>query len=99
MMIGVHKRAIHMKKEAAKVQIKDEVKSDTKKAKRIKSKAVKFCKNQSREEFRRKRGEFQIYQERTNIKGEDIADNLYRCCETPLKSGGEALTPQGECHH
>ena len=29
-----------MKKEAAKVQIKDEVKSDTKKAKRIKSKVV-----------------------------------------------------------
>ena len=85
MMIGVHKRAIHMKKEAAKVQIKDEVKSDTKKAKSIKSKAVKFCENESREEFRRKRGEFQSYQERTDIKGKDIVDNLHRCCETPLK--------------
>ena len=53
MMIGVQKRVIHMKKEAAKVQIKDEVK-----AKSIKSKAVKFCENESREEFRRKRGEF-----------------------------------------
>ena len=84
-MIGVHKRATHIKKEAAKVKIKDEVKSDTKKAKRIKSKAVKFCENESREEFRRKRGEFQSYQERMDIKGEDIADDLYRCCETPLK--------------
>ena len=36
MMIGVHIRAIHMKKEAAKVQIKNEVKSDTKNAKSIK---------------------------------------------------------------
>ena len=76
MIIGVHKRAIHMKKEAAKVQIKDEGKSNTKKAKRIKSKAVKFCENQSREEFRRKKGEFQIYQERTDIKGEDIVPVL-----------------------
>ena len=62
--------------EAAKVQIKDEGKSNTKKAKRIESKAVKFCENQSREEFRRKRGEFQIYQERTDIKGEDIVPVL-----------------------
>ena len=50
--------------ESAKVQIKDEGKSNTKNAKRIESKAVKFCENQSREEFRRKRGEFQV-------KGED----------------------------
>ena len=85
MIIGVHKRAIHMKKEAAKVQIKDEVKSDTKNAKSIKSKAVKFCENESREEFRRKRGEFQSYQKRTNINGKVIVDNLHRCYESRLK--------------
>ena len=50
--------------ESAKVQIKDEGKSNTKKAKRIESKAVKFIENQFREEVRRKRGEFQV-------KGED----------------------------
>ena len=61
------------------------MKSNTKKAKSIKSKAVKFCENESREEFKRKRGEFQIYQERTDIKVEDIADDLYRSFETPLK--------------
>ncbi len=74
-----------MTKEAAKVQIKDEVKSDTKKAKRIESKVVKFCENEYREGFRRKKGEFQSYQERTDTKGEDIAGDLYWCCETPLK--------------
>ena len=61
------------------------MKSNTKKAKSIKSKAAKFCENESREEFRRKRGEFQSYQERTDIKGKDIVDNLHQCCETPLK--------------
>ena len=37
---------------------------------------MKFCENQSREEFRRKRGEFQIYQERTDIKGKVIVPVL-----------------------
>ena len=46
---------------------------------------MKFCENQSREEFRRKRGEFQSYQERTDIKGKDIVYNLHWYCETPLK--------------
>ena len=79
-MIGVHEHAKHIKapKEEAKAEIKDEVKNDTRKAKRIESKAVKFCDNKSREEFRRKKGEFQSYQERTDIKGEDVADDLYR---------------------
>ena len=61
------------------------MKSNTKKAKSIKSKAVKFCENESREEFKRKRGEFQIYQERTDIKVEDIADDLFWYFETSLK--------------
>ena len=35
--------------------------------------------------FRQKKGEFESYRERTNIKGEEIANDLYRSCETPLK--------------
>ena len=85
MMIAVHERAKHSKKDETKVKNEDEVKNNTKKAKRFETKALKFCENESREEFRRKRGEFQSYQERMDIKGEDIADDLYRCCETPLK--------------
>ena len=44
-MVGVLKRAIHQKKDA-KVMIKDEVKNNSKKSKRIDSKAVKFCENE-----------------------------------------------------
>ena len=54
----------------------------TKRAKSIKSKAVKFCENESREEFTRKRGEFQSYQKRTDINGKVIVDNLHRCYES-----------------
>ena len=81
-MIAVHERAKHSKKDETKV--KNEVKNNTKKAKRFETKAVKFCENESREEFRRKKAEFLSYQERMNIKGEEIADDLYRCYETTL---------------
>ena len=30
-------------------------------------------------------GEFESYRVRANIKGEEVADDLYRFCETPLK--------------
>ena len=42
---GVHKRDIHQKKDA-KVTIKGKVKNNSKKSKRIDSKAVKFCENE-----------------------------------------------------
>ena len=44
-VVGVHKRDIHQKKDA-KVTIKGEVKNNSKKSKRIDSKAVKFCENE-----------------------------------------------------
>ena len=52
------------------------MKNDTKKVKRFETKAVKFCENESREEFRRKVAEIKSYQERMNIKGEEIADDM-----------------------
>ena len=57
-MIGMHERAIHLAKKATKVEIKDEVKGDTKKLKRIKRKVTTmFAENESRDEFLTKEGE------------------------------------------
>ena len=58
-MLGVHNRAKQPKKDKAKVKIKDKVRNDTKMSKSIESKVVKFCKNESRKEFWRKKAEFQ----------------------------------------
>ena len=41
--------------------------------------------SETREEFRRKEEEFKAYVERPGISGEDVTDDLYRTCETPLK--------------
>ena len=38
-----------------------------------------------REEFRRKTSEFKSYSDRTNLEVEEIADDLYLACDTPLK--------------
>ena len=92
-MLLMHKRGDHNSpkkvtniiKEVIEKKVKDEVRHDTKKSKKFERKPVKFCEGESREEFRRKKAEFKSYQERTDIKGEDIADDLYRSCEMPLK--------------
>ena len=85
-MIGAHKRAIHIKRDVKKVEVKDEgSKEDAKKSKRIETKFTKFTENESHDEFRRKMGKFESYKVRCNIKGEEVADGLYRFCETPLK--------------
>ena len=56
-MIGMHERAIHLAKKATKVEIKDEVKGDTKKLKTIKRKVTTmFAENESRDEFPTKEG-------------------------------------------
>ena len=44
-VVGVHKRDIHQKKDT-NVMIKDEVKNNLKKSKRINIKAVEFCENE-----------------------------------------------------
>ena len=48
-------------------------------------KPPKFMESETREEFRRKKEEFQSYVDRTEFVGEEVSDNLYRTCKTPLK--------------
>ena len=48
-------------------------------------KPPKFMEFETRGEFRRKEEEFQAYVNRTDIKNQEIADDLYRICDTPLK--------------
>ena len=59
-------------------------KEDTKKSKRIESKIIKFTESESHDEFRRKMIEFDLYRVRCNIPAEEVSDDLYMFCETPL---------------
>ena len=86
-MIGLHVEAKYQDKPPAenKNEKKEEENEKQKKGKRIEAKPPKFLENETREEFRRKEEEFDSYVERTGISGEDVTDDLYRTCETPLK--------------
>ena len=79
-LMEMHERAVHQKKEEAK-----ETKKEARKNKRAEAKPPKFLERETREEFRRKQAEFKSYSERTSLEGEEIADDLYLACETPLK--------------
>ena len=87
----MHERAKHngpkeitdVIKETTEAKVKEEVAKKT--AKRFESKPIRFAKGETREEFKRKKSKFKAYQERTEIKEGDIADDLYRSCETPIK--------------
>ena len=76
-MISVHNRAKHSNKDEAKVKIEDEVKS-----KRIESKAAKFCENESRQEFRRKKAEFRGAALRCRFRF--CKGNSLQCCKCKL---------------
>ena len=87
-MIGFHIQGQHKEKENKKENKKEEKKEETekpKKGKRIDMKPPKFMEFETRGEFRRKEEEFQAYIDRTDIKNQEIADDLYRICDTPLK--------------
>ena len=82
-MMEMHERAIHQVKKEEK---KEEKKKERKKQdKRAQAKPPKFLETETREEFRRKTSEFKSYSDRTNLEVEEIADDLYLACDTPLK--------------
>ena len=51
----------------------------------MKSKPPKFLDFERKDKFRRKLVEFQAYKVRAEIEGEEITDNLFRACKTPLR--------------
>ena len=65
--------------------VKEEDKNTSKKAKRMEGKPPKFIGKETREEFRRKHAEFKSYSVRALLEGEDVSDDIYLACETPLK--------------
>ena len=55
----------------------------------------KFLVNESRDDFKQKREEFEAYVEQTGISGSEIMDNLYFSCETPLR---KKIFPSNRIH-
>ena len=52
---------------------------------RAKMKPPTFLEKETREEFRRKYSEFETYSDRSHLKANEITEDLYHACETPLK--------------
>ena len=67
-----------------KTEAKKEVKQP-RKTKRMETKPPKFMEKETREEFRRKQSEFLAYSKSDLLEGDEISDNLYLACDTPLK--------------
>ena len=63
------------------------VKSEDKerKSERQKMKPPTFLEKETREEFKRKHSEFETYSDRAHLKANEITEDLYHACETPLK--------------
>ena len=74
----MHERAKHKKNP-------DEDTKDTKKIKRMETKLSKFDENESPAEFRRKVLEFERYARLSGIKEEEVSEDLYMACGTPMK--------------
>ena len=64
------------------------VKSEDKerKSERQKMKPPTFLEKETREEFLRKNAEFEIYSARAHLKPEEVSEDLFHACETPLNS-------------
>ena len=56
-----------------------------KRSERHKMKPPTFLEKETWEEFRRKYSEFETYLDRSHLKANEITEDLYHACETPLK--------------
>ena len=77
-VLSMHERAKHKKNP-------DEDTKDTKKIKRMETKLSKFDENESPAEFRRKVLEFERYARLSGIKEDEVSEDLYMACSTPMK--------------
>ena len=78
----LHHNAIHLSKAPA-AAVKPEEKE--RKTERQKMKPPTFTEQETREEFLRKNSEFNTYSARAKLKPEEISEDLFYACETPLK--------------
>ena len=81
-MLEIHERAKHIHQ----AKREDETPDKKRSRRRVEKKPPVFRESEPREEFRRKKGEFDAYVVRTGVKGRDQADDLYHAaCDTPLR--------------
>ena len=81
-VLQMHERAKHKE---TKTSQDEESKTDTKKSKRMETKVTRFTESKTPSEYRRKMIEFDLYSRMCGIKEEEVSDDLYMACETPLK--------------
>ena len=67
-VLQMHERAEHIKKDTVETIKDEESKEDSKKSIRIESKISKFTESETHAEFHRKKIEFESYKARCNIK-------------------------------
>ena len=91
-LMEMHERGVHgggkdeRKEKKIEEREKKEEKVDKKRQeKRPQAKLPKFEEAETREEFKRKKNEFHTYATRTELKTEEIAEDLYSAMSTPLK--------------
>ena len=81
-VLQMHERAKHT---GNKTSQDEESKTDTKKSKRMETKFTRFSERETPSKFRRKMLNFNRYSRMCGIKEEEVSDDLYMACETPLK--------------
>ena len=79
----LHQNAKHLQAKAPAAAVKPEEKE--RKTERQKMKPPVFTEQETREEFWRKNQEFETYSVRAKLKPEEISEDLFYMCETPLK--------------
>ena len=79
--LATHERAKH----GTKPKKDEESKSESKKSKRMETKLSRFGENETPGEFRRKMLEFDRYSRMCDIKEDEVSEDLYMACETPMK--------------
>ena len=77
----MHERAKHR----TKTSQDEDSKAEYKKSKRMEIKFTRFGESETPAEFRCKMLEFDRYTRMSCIKEEEVSDDLYMACETPLK--------------
>ena len=79
--LAAHERAKH----GTKTKQDEESKGESKKSKRMETKLSRFSESETPGEFRRKMLEFDRYSRMCGIKEDEISEDLYMACETPMK--------------
>ena len=76
-VLQMHERAEHIKKDGIMTNQDEESQPDTKNSKRMETKITRFSESETPSEYRRKTIKFESYRLRCGIEDEEVSDNLY----------------------